>query len=154
MTQVTDVSETLRWMIEVIKNDATVRDMVDGEVYAETPRNDVALNLPHHTRLGIDHIKEQSDVYFFSKIRGYNGLNVTMQITILSAEGENNNYCHGVVDAIGNLFDINHSYVTDTYRIHINNIATDVQPSEKSERWVGLVTIEIVQYTAVTPDMI
>ena len=150
VNSVTNVSETLQFIVDTMVEDAYLYNIVDSQIFAETPRVDFTLNLPHATRIGVDHKTEVSSVYFYSKIRGYSDLAVTLVVTVLSAHGENNSFTHHIVDYIGNLFEFEHnSKIEENYRIFINNISTDVTPTPQSERWQGTITLEAVQYTKI-----
>ena len=126
--------------------------MVDNQIFSGMPRMTIAFSAPHWTRVGVDYYSDDSQNQFFSQVRDFNVTNVKMKITVTSANGENENYCKEVINAILALFGDNRKKITETYRIFIDGMSV-VFKEDNPERWTGEIDMDIKYLTKIDEDV-
>lgn len=144
------IEPTVQFIMDELRSPTnTVSGMVDNQIFAGKNRLPISFVSPHLTRIGVDVSSETDEGYFFTTTRDFDCNNIKIKIIVLSANGEDNNYCDSVVNAIISLFSVHRKKITSEYRIFIDSMSTSVE-EDNSEHWTGNIELAIKQYTPIT----
>lgn len=142
------VDNTLKFLMDTLKNSKVLLDMIDNKISTEIPRVDATLNGEHKTIVGVSIVSESQQSYFMSQILGYIRSEAIAQVVVITGNGSTDQYCRNVVKQIRDIFQ-DAQYI-GTYRIFINSIKDDVKSSGQQGRWTGTLSIEILRFDPIT----
>jgi len=137
--------------LDELHQDSELVTLCDNQFYTGLLRIPVTLTAPHYTRVGILYASDSGDGCFFTQVRDFDKLDISIIITVVCGLGENDNHCRKVINAMKTLFSTHRKKTTETYKIYINKIDSKVEPTDQA-RWTGTITMNVEYYTAV-PDI-
>jgi hypothetical protein len=141
------VDTTIQFLMDTLKGDSVLAAMVNNKMIAELPRSDMVLDGSYKTIIGMTILGSSQQSYFRSQIRGYVQSNVSAQVSVLSGNGSNDQYCRTVVKQIRDTLQ-DGSYI-GTYRIFIDSIKDDIKVDGSPGKWVGNIMIEMTRFDEV-----
>ena len=139
-----------QFIMDELHENAELVELTDNRYYTGLLREPISLVAPHYTRVGIEYVSESGDGYFFTQLRDWDELKVSIKITVVTSYGNNDQHCRSIVDAISYLFSVNRKKVTDTYKIYVDKIDTSIVETEQA-RWIGTITMSVAYLTPI-PD--
>lgn len=142
------IDTTIQFLMDTLKEDATLVGMVDNKVIAEIPRSDVILNGTYKSIVGMTILAETGSAYFASQIRGYLRSELTAQVTVLTGYGSNDQYCRAIARQIQSV--LQDAQYIGAYRIFINSIKMEVKPDGSAGKWTGNLTLDITRFDPYT----
>jgi hypothetical protein len=127
----------------MINGGEQLHQLTDHKYIAELPRSgDGVLNGVHKTIVGVSILNSTKSSYFMSQIRGYNKVEISAQVSVLTGYGSNDHHCRAVVHALEELFQ-DASYVGE-YRIFVNSTKWEIKPD--NQVWMGNITLDITRF--------